>query len=148
MDLENYMFAVIETKNATHIAIHIPHEGSDKSLPALAAMLENNATFINKGWREIGVVKPEMSIILGDKFDTESDDAGELLIQTSPAVVGDEFVIATPDVFVSNKKAIAKKQEEIERLRSELQSVKYQLDAANSRINALVSADSDDDQPL
>lgn len=142
------MFAVIETKNATHIAIHIPHEGSDKSLPALAAMLENNATFINKGWREIGVVKPEMSIILGDKFDTESDDAGELLIKASPDVVSDDFVIATPDVFVSNKKAIAKKQEEIDRLRSELQSVKYQLDAANLRINSLVSVDSEDDQPL
>ncbi|MNY36753.1 hypothetical protein D3C86_1712610 [compost metagenome] len=111
-------------------------------------MLENNATFINKGWREIGVVKPEMSIILGDKFDTESDDAGELLIQASSAVVSDDFVIAAPEVFVSNKKAIAKKQEEIDRLRSELQSVKYQLDAANLRISSLTSVESEDDQPL
>ncbi|AZS78774.1 hypothetical protein ELS24_10155 [Achromobacter spanius] len=138
------MFAVIETKNATHIAIHIPHEGSDKSLPALAAMLENNATFINKGWREIGVVKPEMSIILGDKFDAESDDAGELLIKASSAVVSDDFVIAAPEVFVSNKKAIAKKQEEIDRLRSELQSVKYQLEAAHAQLKEREPSEADE----
>lgn len=142
------MFAVIETNSASHIAIHIPHEGADKSLPALAAMLENNATFIHKGWREVNVVKPKMSIILGDKFDTESDDVGELLIDASGAVVSEDFVIATPEVFASNKKALAKKQEEIDRLRSELQSVKYQLDAANSRVKSLESVDSDDDQPL
>lgn len=135
------MFAVIETNNASHIAIHIPKEGADKSLPALAAMLEHNTTFINKGWREISVVKPNMHIILGDKFDTESDDAGELLIQACADVVSDDFVIATPEVFVSNKTAIAKKQEEIDRLRSELQSVKFQLDAANARITELQAPD-------
>ena len=37
------MFAVIETNGATHIAINIPMEGADRSLPALAAMLENEA---------------------------------------------------------------------------------------------------------
>jgi hypothetical protein len=138
------MFAVIETNGANHIAIHIPHEGADKSLPALAAMLEHNATFINKGWREIGVVTPKMSIILGDKFETESDDAGELLIAASGAVVSDDFAIATPEAFVSNKKALAEKQKEIDRLRSELQSVKYQLDAANAQISARESAESDE----
>ncbi|CCN02113.1 phage-related hypothetical protein [Bordetella bronchiseptica Bbr77] len=120
------MFAVIETNNASHIAIRPPRK---------AAMLEHNATFINKGWREINVVKPNMHIILGDKFDTESDDASELLIQACTDVVSDDFVIAIPEVFVSNKTAIAKKQEEIERLRSELQSAKFQLDAANVRIH-------------
>lgn len=144
MNLEIEMFAIIETNGANHIAIHIPKEGADKSLPALAAMLEHNATFINKGWREISVVRPTMSITLGDKIDVDSDDAGELLIKASPEVVSDDFVIATPDVFVSNKKAIAKKQEEIDRLRSELQSVKYQLDAANARLAEREPAESDE----
>jgi len=138
------MFAVIETNGANHIAIHIPHEGADKSLPALAAMLEHNATFINKGWREIGVVTPKMSIVLGDKFETESDDAGELLIKANGAVVNDDFVVATPEVFVSNKKAIAEKQKEIDRLRSDLQNVKYQLDAANAQLSAREPAESDE----
>lgn len=142
------MFAIIETNGANHIAIHIPKEGADKSLPALAAMLENNATFINKGWREINIVTPKMSITLGDKFETESDDAGELLIKASSDVINEDFVIAKPESFISNKKALAKKQEEIDRLRSELQSVKYQLDAANARIQAFESPDSDDGQPL
>ncbi|MFM1799063.1 MAG: hypothetical protein RLZZ117_1341, partial [Cyanobacteriota bacterium] len=34
------MFALIETNGATHIAIHIPHDGADKSIPALVGMLE------------------------------------------------------------------------------------------------------------
>lgn len=45
------MFAVIETNGATHIAIHVPHQGAEKSLPALARMLEENATFIRTGYR-------------------------------------------------------------------------------------------------
>lgn len=139
------MFAVIETNGASHIAIHIPHAGADKSLPALAAMLENNATFINKGWREISLATPKMSIVLGDKFDTESDDAGELTIKANGDVISEDFVIATPEVFVSNKKAIAKKQEEIDRLRAELQSVRFQLDAANARILALTEPEAQDD---
>lgn len=138
------MFAIIETNGANHIAIHIPNEGADKSLPALAAMLEHNATFINKGWREIGVVTPKMSIILGDKFETESDDAGELLIKASDDVISEDFVIATPEAFISNKKAIAEKQKEIDRLRSELQSVKYQLDAANARLSEREASESDE----
>jgi len=44
------MFAQIQTNGATHIIIHIPHEGSEKSLPQLAAMLEQNAVFIQDGY--------------------------------------------------------------------------------------------------
>lgn len=33
------MFVTIENKGATHIAIYVPHEGSEKSLPMIACML-------------------------------------------------------------------------------------------------------------
>jgi hypothetical protein len=56
------MFALIDTKNATHIAINIPLEGADKTIPALAGMLESNAVFIRKEWRSVATVEPEMSI--------------------------------------------------------------------------------------
>lgn len=138
------MFALIETKGATHIAIHIPKDGADKSLPAIAAMLENNATFINKGWREISLSKPSMSIVLGDKHEIDSDEAGELVIQASNDVISDDFAIAAPEVFFSSKKAMEKKNAEIDRLRQELQSVRYQLDAANARINELAAEDAEE----
>lgn len=131
------MFALIETKGASHIAIHIPKEGANKSLPAIAAMLEHNATFINKGWREIAIVNPAMSITLGDKIEVDDGEGGELIVKSGEDVLSDDFVIATPDVFLSNKKAMQKKQEEIDRVRSELQATKYQLDAANARIAEL-----------
>lgn len=135
------MFALIETKGATHIAIHIPKDGADKSLPAIAAMLENNSTFINQGWRELSIAKPSMSIVLGDKHETGSDETGELVIRASNDVISDDFVIAAPEVFISNKKAMEKKSAEVDRLRQELQSVRYQLDAANARINELAAED-------
>lgn len=139
------MFALIETNGATHIAIHIPKDGADKSLPALAAMLEGNATFINNGWRNTEIVRPKMSITLGDTHTFDSDETGELTIAASSEVIGEDFVIAVPEVLISNRKAIEKKSAEIDRLRQELQNVRYQLDAANSRLTELTTDESDGD---
>lgn len=135
------MFAIIETNGATHIAIHVPYAGAEKTLPALAAMLENNATFINKGWRDCGTVTPSMKIILGNKFETEKDDGPELLIKADDSVIDDSFVIASPEVFVSNKKALAKKDEEITRLRAEVAHTKNQLESLQTRVAELTESE-------
>ena len=138
------MFAIIETNGASHIAIHVPHDGADKTLPALAAMLENNAVFIRKSWRELSVAKPNMSIILGDEFSAEDTETAELVISANGGVIGDDFVIASPDVFVSNKKAIDRKDAEISRLNKELSHTKAQLDMLRETV-AAVGRDSDQD---
>ena len=138
------MFAIIETNGASHIAIHVPHDGADKTLPALAAMLENNAVFIRKSWPELSVAKPNMSIILGDKFSAEDTETAELVISANGGVIGDDFVIASPDVFVSNKKAIDRKDAEISRLNKELSHTKAQLDMLRETV-AAVGRDSDQD---
>lgn len=129
------MFATIETNGATHIAIHIPKEGSDKTLPAIAAMLEHNAVFIRKNWHELAIVKPVMGITLGDTFKAEQDGM-ELVLAVAGEVLGDEFVPATPEVFISMKAAIKKRDDENTRLRNELTATKDQLAALRERIAA------------
>lgn len=134
------MFATIETKGATQIVIHIPHEGADKSLPALARLLEQNAVFVKAGWHEFTTVKPEMNITLGNihRFDGAE---GELLIAESGAVIGEDFAIAAPGVFVSNAAVLKKEREEISRLRSELDHTRNQLARANEQIKALTEVE-------
>jgi hypothetical protein len=131
------MFALIETNGATHIAIHVPHQGADKTLPALAAMLEQNATFINKGWRELSLRKASMSIVLGDSITVEDGEEGALAIAASGAVIGDDFERATPDVFLANKKQMQKLRDDIEKQRTELNYVRQQLASANAEIERL-----------
>jgi hypothetical protein len=122
------MFALIETKNATHIAIHIPHEGADRTIPALVGMLENNAFLISKGYGTLVARVPEMSIQFGDTIMLENSET-EMVICTpgSASVLDDSFVNEAPEVRISSQKAIKKKDDEIARLRTELAHIKQQL---------------------
>lgn len=132
------MFATIKTNGATHIAIHVPHEGAEKTLPALAALLEQNAVFIMKGYQELKTVKPEMGIVLGDEFRTE--EYGVELLVTVPdrrAVINPDFTPASPEVFASNSAALKKKDEELGKLRTEISFLKSQLESANAALASL-----------
>ena len=130
------MFAVIETNNATHIVINIPHEGSDKSLPALAKMLEKNAVFVRSGYSEFSIAKPSMNIVLGDSYKIDRNDE-ELVIHASTDVLSDDFQIATPEVFTSNAKSSKKKDDELSRQRTEISFLKQRLEQAQSQIKEL-----------
>lgn len=122
------MFALIDAKNATHIAINIPQQGADKAIPALVGMLENNAVFIRKGYGTLETCAPEMSIQLGDKVFLDSYDTElAIVVPDSTSILDDSFVQETPAVRISNKKAIEKKDAEITRLRTELAHVRQQL---------------------
>lgn len=134
------MFATIETKGASHIAIYIPHEGADKSLPALAALLERNAVFVSKGWQEFKVVKPEMAITLGDKFEVTDGDQ-ELVISASDAVLGDDFALATPAQFISNRRGLEKAKAENTRLSDENRHLKNELESLKARIAELTTTE-------
>lgn len=130
------MFAIIKTNGANEIAIHIPHQGADKTLPALAAMLEQNATFINRGYYEASVVKPEMQIVLGNTYIVDSEKP-VIEVAASGSVIGEDFVIDDPEVRISYKKAIEAKDKEIERMRTELSMAKMERDRLQERINAI-----------
>lgn len=135
------MFVSIDTKGANHIVIHIPHEGADKSLPAIARMLEQNAVFIRKEWNSAGLVKPEMSIVLGDKFEVDKDGDEPIVVKESTAVLPDDFVAATPDVFASNAKAAKKAADEAQRLRTEVSHLNHQIESLKAQLQELAEAD-------
>jgi hypothetical protein len=142
------MFATIETNGATHILINIPHEGASKSLPALASMLENNAVFVKRGYSEASIVKPGMMISLGDHLllDFTSYSGGvEMVIKAedSTAVLDDSFMPATVDAFVSCAKSSKAKDDEINRLRTELSFVKSENERMKSQLEALIAAEAD-----
>jgi len=122
------MFALVDTKGATHIAINIPLQGAEKTIPALVGMLEQNAKFIRKSWSEIEECKPEMSIQLGNQIVFENRESEVVILSPdSTSVLSESFVPMEPAVLVSNKKAMEAREVEISRLRTELAHVKQQL---------------------
>lgn len=127
------MFALIETKGATHIAVHIPHAGAEKTLPAIASMLESNAVFIRNNYSSLETVKPEMSITLGNIY-TSDNSENEIIVSQSGAVIGDDFVPASPEVFVSNAKGLKKASDENSRLRTENSFLKSELERVKSEM--------------
>jgi hypothetical protein len=131
------MFALIDTNGATHIAINIPHEGADKTIPALVGMLEKNAVFVHRSYNRLETRVPEMSIQLGDLLPLDKHDAElVIVIPSSTSVIDDSFVNETPEVKISNKKAIERKDREIQRLATELAHLKQQLADLRERINS------------
>jgi hypothetical protein len=130
------MFALIETNSASHIAINIPLEGADKSMPALARMLEANAVFINSSWNEVKTVTPKMSIQLGNvaTFGSRESEIA-VVVPGSENILDDSFVVETPEVRLSNKKAIKEKDDQIDRLQLELAQTRRQLADLQESIN-------------
>lgn len=132
------MFAVIETNGATHIVIHVPADRAAQSLPALALMLERNATFINKGWRSLDIVTPTMSITLGNKFESDQPEIPHLIIHDGSEIIDETFYAASPERMISQKAAIEKKDSENAKIRKELEFTKQQLANAHERIKELL----------
>ena len=130
------MFALIKTNNASHIAIHIPTDTAAESLPQLVKMLENNAVFIHQSWNETNIVRPEITITLGETYYTEKDGI-ELHITPKDYVIDTTFEIATPEVLTSNRKMLSKKDAEINKLRTEVSHLKNALENAQHTIDEL-----------
>ena len=123
------MFALIETNQATHIAIYIPHDGANKSLPALAAMLEQNAVFVRSGYQTLEVVKPDMTIRLNDTIEISNrENELSIVVPTSKQTLGDDFVLAGSEAYISNQKAIKERDETISKQSSEIVFLKASLE--------------------
>jgi len=134
------MYAIIETKGATQIVINIPLDGAEKSLPMLAGMFEKNATFINKGWREINLVRPEITVVLGNDYHVTVDET-DMVIQPSehPNIIDNGFVLADQDVFISNRKQREALESKISSLNTELQYQKDLVAKFREQVDALTS---------
>lgn len=135
------MFVIIKPSGATHIAIHIPHDGAEKTLPAIARMLEQNAVFIDVGYSETKLVKPEMHISLGDTFRCEGGygNGEDLVVCESTAIISDDFVNATPQVLASHAAEIKRKTEENSKQRTELQYARDEIERLKAQIEELTN---------
>ncbi len=130
------MFALIETNQATHIAIHVPHDGADKSLPALAAMLEQNAVFVRNGYQTLEVVNPNMTIHLKDTIELSGRESElAIVVPASKQILGDDFVMATPETYVSNKKTLEQRDGTISKLTSEVAFLKASLERLQAALD-------------
>jgi hypothetical protein len=135
------MFALIETKGATHIAIHLPAEKLAASSAALANMLEHNATFIRSSWRDMEVVNPSMSIVLGNKYEVKDSDGEALIVSDDDSVIDDDFVIDSPDIYRSNNLYREKTEAELTTKRREIDSLKLQVEKLQSALAAATSSE-------
>ena len=131
------MFVEIETNGASHIVIAVPGDMAAKSLPTLAAMLEQNAVFVAKGWQDMKTVKASMRITLGEKLALDNNDGQEMLVAMKGEVIGEEFELATPEVFASNAKKVARLDELIKKLTAQLSLANSEMQAMRERIAAL-----------
>ena len=130
------MFALIQTNQATHIAIHIPHDGADKSLPALAAMLEQNAVFIRSNYSETIKVEPSMTIHLKDTIEIPGREINvAIVVPASKRTLSDDFVLATSEAYISNKKTLEQSQEKVSKLTSEVAFLKASLERLQATLD-------------
>jgi hypothetical protein len=128
------MFALIETKGATHIAVCIPRENADKSIPAIVGLFEDNTKFIQKGFSELSVCKPNITIVLGQVLTFENYQNEMVVTIPDSNTVFEGYYPLTPEVLLSNKKAIEAKDQEIKRLRAELTLTENRLARAKDEL--------------
>lgn len=130
------MFALIDTKNATHIAIYIPSdENCSESLSQLSLMFEHNATFYKSHWRSFELVKPQITITLGDKHEFDSSDEDtQVVVAKSNYVLDKNFSVDTVEVKASHEKARKAFEAKTERLRKEISSLKYENEKLQEKL--------------
>ena len=102
-------------------------------------MLENNATFYENGYYDFKVIKPEMSIVLGDQLPIQgrSENGEFALVPAGFDRLDESFEIATPEIQASYAKAKEAFKEEIKRLRNENEAKDIQIRRLEQRIEQL-----------
>jgi tellurite resistance-related uncharacterized protein len=122
------MLLIIDTKNASHIAINIPSDVADKALPAIVNMFENNATFLNAQYSSLENVKPSITILLGNEFTYEKSSEYTLLIKANEFVLTEDFLAVAPKAYFSVKQTLDNKDKENGRLRSKISILEEELE--------------------
>ena len=141
------MFVVIETNGATHIVINVAHQDAERALPALAGMLEGNAKFVRKDWRDATAVTPKMTIELGASYivGTQSEGDAEFVIVAPevPETLRNGLLPATPELITSNRKAIDVLGKKLSDANAELTVLRNQLATAKQQLEEAQAASAD-----
>lgn len=136
------MFALIDTKDASEIAIYIPSDDNcSESLKQLTLMLEHNATFYKVGYQSFEIVKPKISLILGNKHEFESGyESVEVTVASNDHLLDKHFSIDTAQVKASYDKAKRSFAERNERLQKEVASLKLEIEKLEEMIELVKKA--------
>lgn len=136
------MFMNIVVNDQTQIVINLGQDISKAN--DLVKMFEDNAKFVSTGYQDLKLVKPKITIELGNELiikDRYNSEDTLCVTSDSNAPVG--FVVADNQSYIDlaglkdgQKKALEKKQQEIKQLQA-------QLDIANHRIEVLTEVASE-----
>lgn len=131
------MFIKVDLNGATNILISIPSEGSEKTLPAIINMLEQNAVFIEDSWNKFEETKPNCSIVLGDRYSSKrrNEDA-DYTVAPSNCVI-DGFEPVNNQLFISFNEYKEKAVEEHRKLTKELNELKEKNKSLIEKIEVL-----------
>ncbi len=131
------MLMIIDLNGATHLAINVPSKDSATMLPSLVSLCENNLTAVEVGWNESKIVKPKITVELTSVFQTSRNET-EIVIKTEESIaVSEDFTALTPEVFISAKEALARKETEVTRLRRELDALKLENEGLREDVESL-----------
>lgn len=106
-------------------------------------MLENNATFYDNSYYEFKIIKPEMSIILGDQVQLQgrSENGEFALVPAGSDLLDESFEIASPEVLASFKQAKKGLQDTIKSLRNEKEAKDIEIQRLEQRIEELTEGE-------
>jgi len=105
-------------------------------LPALAAMLEQNAVFIRSDYSQTIKVEPKMTIHLKDTVEISGREIEvAIVVPASRQTLSDDFVLATSEAYISNKKTFEQSQEKISKLTSEVAFLKASLERLQATLD-------------
>lgn len=130
------MFALIDTKDASEIAIYIPSDDNcSESLKQLTLMLEHNATFYKNKYQSFEIVNPQMSVTLGDKHEFSSGyESMEVTVASNDHVLDPHFSIDTAQVKASYAKAQSAFTQKNQRLQKEIASLKFEIEQLKEKL--------------
>lgn len=143
------MFMKINTKEASEIYIAIP---TDKVQYAqdMIRVFENNAVFLKNNYYSVDIVKPTITLELGNEIDLKKDNDSsyssttipDFLIRVDGKDVVEHYEEATPEVLVSMKKALEhakklldKEKDKVKCLESKIESLQEEIDSNNQEDN-------------
>lgn len=136
------MYMKIKANGANTIFIHIPGDKAAESLPALAAMFEQNAKFVDLGWSGIKQVTPEISIHLGNSITVEHQDADVMMIEPSDAIL-DGFLPGTAELFASFGRREAEHKRRINLKEAEITELNAKITRLTAEIERMEESDLD-----
>lgn len=146
------MFMKIKTNQASEIYIAIP-SGKVGFAQNMIDVFEKNAVFINSGYSTVDIVKPTITLELGNEVDLNKDNDSQYITNTVPDFkirmdgvdVVENYEEATPEVLASMKKALEHTKNLLDRERKKVSCLESQVTGLGEEVEDLKKSEGADD---